>query len=67
MTKPLTGLEIVGQLLEFAEHALAQRMKQENPNISPEEIRAGIARWYMERPGSELGDCSGPVQSRKVE
>jgi hypothetical protein len=61
------ALQIVQELLTFAERAIALRMRSENPKVSEAEIETAIAKWYQERPGAEKGDCGGDVRERFLE
>ena len=54
-------LEIFLSLMEFAESAFIYKLKKKSPNLTEEEISYHLQRWYLDRPGAELGDAYGEV------
>ena len=60
-------IEMLGEMLEFAEHALELRLRKEQPDITSEEVARRVADWFRKRPGAEYGDCAGSVRKRPFE
>jgi len=54
-------LEIFLSLMELAESAFFYKLKKKRPNLTEEEISCELQKWYLERPGAELGDAYGEV------
>lgn len=52
---------MMGELQELGERAFVHKLKEQRPDITPEELRAEINRWYRIRPGAEHGDGPGRV------
>jgi len=57
----ITKFEIIGELQELGERAFIHKLKERRPDITPEELRIEVNRWYRIRPGAEHGDGPGRV------
>lgn len=57
----IAKFEIIGELQELGERAFVHKLKQRNPDITPEDLGIEINRWYRIRPGAENGDGPGRV------
>ena len=49
------------ELMEVMEQAVVYKLRQKNPMISDDEIKAELAKWYLDRPGAPYGDAEGIV------
>jgi len=54
-------MEIFLSLMEIVENGFVYKLKKKNPNITEEEIKEALQKWYLDRPGAELGDSYGEV------
>jgi hypothetical protein len=54
-----TGVEIVFELLEFAQQIRAERHRRENPEATEAEVAEVVRAWMMDRPGAPHGDTVG--------
>jgi hypothetical protein len=54
-----TGVEVVCELLEFAQDIRAERHRRENPHATEAEVAAVVRAWMMDRPGAPYGDAVG--------
>ncbi len=61
MENSIAKFEMIGELQEFGERAFIHKVKEKRPDITPEELRIEINRWYRTRPGAENGDGPGRV------
>lgn len=61
MNDSIAKFEIIGELQELGERAFIHKVKERKPDVTPEELRKEINRWYRIRPGAEHGDGSGRV------
>ena len=46
-------------LCELGESMMRQQLRRSRPNVTEEEIEAGIEAWRQRRPGAEHGDSVG--------
>jgi hypothetical protein len=56
---PAEKLRMTFALIDTAERMLRQRLRRENPDISPGDLEDRVAAWYAKRPGAEFGDGVG--------
>lgn len=61
----IAKFEIIGELQELGEQAFIHKVKEQRPDITAEELRIEINRWYRTRPGAEHGDGPGRVGDPK--
>lgn len=54
-------MEIFLSLMEIVESGFVFKLKKKNPNITEAEIKEALQKWYLDRPGAELGDSYGEV------
>ncbi|MEJ7624229.1 MAG: hypothetical protein WKF34_09575 [Pyrinomonadaceae bacterium] len=59
MDNSIAKFEMIGELQELGERAFIHKVKERNPDITTEELRIEINRWYRTRPGAEHGDGPG--------
>jgi hypothetical protein len=52
-------LRVAFDLMDVAERMLRLRLRRESPQLSDEALEDGIAEWYGQRRGAELGDAEG--------
>jgi hypothetical protein len=52
-------LRVAFELIDVAERMLRRRLRRECPQLSDEALEDGIAEWYGQRRGAELGDAEG--------
>lgn len=61
---PAARLRIALELHAVGEQMLRQRLRREQPRMTPAELDRAVAAWLRERPGAEHGDAVGPVSRR---
>lgn len=64
MGEGISRFQLIVELQELAERAFVHKLKASKPNLSEEEIKAELNRWYKVRPGAELGDGVGRPGNR---
>ena len=52
-------LRLAFELHEFAERAVRQRLRRDNPGITENEVDRRVGEWLSMRPGAEQGDAEG--------
>lgn len=52
-------LRVAFELIDVADRMLRLRLRRECPRLSDEALEDGIAEWYGQRRGAELGDAEG--------
>ncbi len=52
---------MVAELQRLAERAFVFKLKEKDPDITPQQIEMEVCKWYKERPGAEFGDGVGRV------
>lgn len=61
---PAARLRIALELHAVGEQMLRQRLRREQPSMTPAELDRAVAAWLRERPGAEHGDAVGPASRR---
>ena len=52
---------MIAELQRLAERAFIHKLKENNPELTPEDTIRELNRWYKLRPGAEHGDGVGRV------
>lgn len=61
MENGIATFEMIAELQQLAERAFVFRLKEKDPNITPEQIELEIRKWLKDRPGAEYGDGVGRI------
>lgn len=61
MENGIATFEMIWELQQLAERAFVFRLKEKNPNLTPEQIEVEVCKWLKDRPGAEIGDGVGRV------
>lgn len=61
MENGIATFEMIGEIQRLAERAFAFRLREKNPNLTPEQIEAEVCKWLKDRPGAEFGDGVGRI------
>jgi hypothetical protein len=61
MKDGIATFEMIAEVQLLAERAFVFKLKEKNPNITPDEVEAEVAKWYKDRPGAEFGDAVGRI------
>ncbi|MCZ2389513.1 MAG: hypothetical protein LC113_00365 [Acidobacteria bacterium] len=62
MKSGIATFETIAELQRLAERAFVYKLKEERPDITPQEIEEEVGKWYKDRPGAEFGDGVGRVR-----
>ena len=55
------NLNIFLDLMQIVENGFIYKLKKRNPEISDDEIKEEVKKWYLDRPNAEFGDGNGEV------
>lgn len=61
MVNGIATFEMIAEINRLAERAFVYRLREKDPNITPEQIEIEICKWLKDRPGAEFGDGEGRV------
>jgi len=53
------------ELRRLGERAFLHKLRQKQPDLTPEQINEALSKWYRLRPGAEFGDGVGRVGDPK--
>jgi hypothetical protein len=59
MTESILKFQMIFELQELAERAFIHKLREQDPDISEDDIKDNLDRWYKIRPGAEFGDGDG--------
>jgi len=54
-------VELILNMQQFAERAFVNKLMKKRPEITQNEIREEVDKWYTDRPGAPFGDAVGRV------
>jgi hypothetical protein len=57
----IATFEMISELQQLAERAFVYRLKEKNPQMTPEQVEIEICKWFKDRPGAEFGDGVGRI------
>ena len=52
-------LNIFLDLMQIMDNAFVFKLKKKNPELSEQEIKHEIEKWYLDRPSAKNGDADG--------
>lgn len=61
MENGIATFEMISELQHLAERAFIFRLKENNPDITPQQVEVEVCKWLKERPGAEFGDGEGRI------
>ncbi|MBP9663655.1 MAG: hypothetical protein KBD94_03480 [Pyrinomonadaceae bacterium] len=53
------------ELRRLGERAFLYKLRQKQPNLTPQQVNDELSKWYRIRPGAEFGDGVGRVGDPK--
>ena len=56
-----TRLQVALDLYDLGEQLLRQKLRRQQPELSPSDIEQRVEAWRLQRPGAEHGDGEGRV------
>ncbi len=61
MKSYVAQFQLILNMQQFAERAFVNKLKKKRPDITHNEVREEVDKWYTDRPGAPLGDGVGRV------
>lgn len=63
MENGVARFQLLMEMRRLGERAFLHKLRQEDPDLTPQQINEELSKWYRNRPGAEFGDGVGRVGS----